>query len=228
MPTANYADPSSDRKSVHVAAPGGGAIPGWVSEDSISMGAGTSQASAYVAGVAAAMLSNFSEQYQDGSEVKARLQITSRPLPLTSPAGPNQDDTKLNAGIVDPILALLDPSKHWLKKKGDKWAEIKLAAMPDKVVFKDFSDGDVDIQPASIRRIYRMTVGATSRWSIYTDYSIGNGDADANEVKRAGPLTPKVKTTKVFKVCDTPNSWLRADDIDDLIVAKSGLRADCH
>ena len=62
---------------VHVAAPGGGDVPGWVSPNEVGLGHGTSQSAAYVAGVAATMIGNFPDAYSSAPLVKLRLQATS-------------------------------------------------------------------------------------------------------------------------------------------------------
>lgn len=224
MPSANFG--AGDRKFVHIAAPGGENVPGWVSEKAISATPGTSPAAAYVAGVATAMISNFPQSYKEGSALKARLQVTSRPL--TGSFGvPHPDNPKINAGVVDPILALLNPTKHWLKQNG-KWRDVKLAPA-NAFDFRDSTSAeDVRVKLRDVRRIYRMPGAGASRWTLYVDYAAPT-DAVANEIKRLGPLQALSGSTAIAQFCGSSGTTaLRLEDIDDLVVAKQGFRpADC-
>jgi hypothetical protein len=79
-------------------------------------GDGTSQATAFVAGLASAMVARYPQIYKFAWQVKARLQVTSTPIELV---GNNPTDSaKLATGIIDPALATRDPRKHWLKATG--------------------------------------------------------------------------------------------------------------
>src|SRR5262249_14057209 len=86
---AYYSDPSV--RFVHVAAPGVDPIAGWVTDDAIGEAGGTSQAAAYVAGLAASMIGYFPNSYTSPDVVKIRLQTTSRPLPPRFDGTPNPD-----------------------------------------------------------------------------------------------------------------------------------------
>jgi hypothetical protein len=78
-------------------------------------GSGTSQATAFVAGLASAMVSRFPDIYKDAAQVKVRLQATSMPIELIG--DPSASD-KLATGVIDPSFAILDPRKYWLKTGG--------------------------------------------------------------------------------------------------------------
>ena len=100
---------------VHVAAPAGNVIStAWGTK--YAPGDGTSQATAFVAGLASAMVARYPLTYKLAWQVKARLQVTSTPFELV---GINPGDAaKLAAGIIDPKMATWDPRKHWLKATG--------------------------------------------------------------------------------------------------------------
>jgi hypothetical protein len=121
MPDANY---DRDRRFVHLAAPGGMPLPGWINKDSLGATSGTSQAAAYVAGLAADMMARHPSAYRFAWQVKQRLQATSAPL-RASDGSPNRDAEKLSAGLVDPELATLDPTKDWIRQ-GGKWTEVRV------------------------------------------------------------------------------------------------------
>jgi len=100
---------------VHVAAPAGDVLStAWGTK--YAQGDGTSQATAFVTGLASAMVARYPQIYKLAWQVKARLQVTSTPIELVgnNPA----DSAKLATGIIDPALATRDPRKHWLKATG--------------------------------------------------------------------------------------------------------------
>jgi hypothetical protein len=100
---------------VHVAAPAGAVLStAWGTK--YAEGDGTSQATAFVAGLASAMVARYPQIYKLAWQVKTRLQVTSTPIELVgnTPA----DTTKLATGIIDPALATRDPRKQWLKATG--------------------------------------------------------------------------------------------------------------
>jgi subtilisin family serine protease/predicted SprT family Zn-dependent metalloprotease len=100
---------------VHVAAPAADVLStAWGAK--YAEGDGTSQATAFVTGLASAMVARYPQIYKHASHVKARLQVTSTPIELV---GNSRDDSKkLAAGIIDPGMATRDPRKHWLKSIG--------------------------------------------------------------------------------------------------------------
>ena len=100
---------------VHVAAPAGDVLStAWGAK--YAEGDGTSQATAFVTGLASAMVARYPEIYKLASQVKARLQVTSTPIELVG--NNSADHAKLAAGIIDPAMATRDPRKHWLKATG--------------------------------------------------------------------------------------------------------------
>ena len=110
LPSANHSP-----TFVHVAAPAKSVLStAWGTKD--AAGDGTSQATAFVAGLASAMVARYPLLYKDAWQVKQRLQVTSTPIELIGPDA--QQGEKLAAGIVDPALATSNPKVERLKAKG--------------------------------------------------------------------------------------------------------------
>lgn len=116
MPRANY----STRGFVHVAAPGKD-IPSTVRDGKYMTADGTSQATAFVAGVVSAMLARYSAQFREVQDIKSRIMVTARLFVRTYTTGSPQlnsaleSHTRVAAGVIDPSLALLDPQDVWVK-----------------------------------------------------------------------------------------------------------------
>lgn len=116
--SANYLKPNALEKIVHVAAPGLdilSTIPNSGSDSAAPYvrASGTSQATAFVAGVVSAMVSAWPTYYRlDAALVKTRLQVTSDPFFKATEAN------QLAAGIIDYNLAMHDPSQDWFKASG--------------------------------------------------------------------------------------------------------------
>jgi hypothetical protein len=115
----NYAH---DPRFVHVAAPAIN-IPGIADKSSYGKPSGSSQAAGYVAGLAAAMITQSPTTYVWAKDVKVRLQVTSQPIlsilkkrikNLTNAANKIKGP-EISGGVVDVMASLLDPSKHWLQ-----------------------------------------------------------------------------------------------------------------
>lgn len=107
---SNY---SINQRLVHVAAPGLD-VPGWANETQIAVAkGGSSQASAFVAGVAASMINCYDDYYSDASAVRQRIMLSSR-------ANLDEEDMKkVRSGTIDMNTALLDPTKNWIKVVGE-------------------------------------------------------------------------------------------------------------
>jgi predicted Zn-dependent protease len=110
LASANYSP-----KFVHLAAPADD-VMSTVWGTKYATGDGTSQATAFVAGLASAMVARYPLTYKLASQVKDRLQVTATPIELISLDV--KQGTKLAAGIIDPALATRDPRKEWLKVTG--------------------------------------------------------------------------------------------------------------
>lgn len=214
---ANY---SGGHKLVHLAAPGR-KLAGWATTTQMAEPkGGTSQAAAFVAGLAASMINCHGQHYPDATSLRQRLMLTSR-----SVFG-EQDLGKLRTGIVDADAALLDPSKHWLKKYGDaQYSEVKPAnwCVP-AVVLSDTSTKDEIDDPyfdlrkvRGIARYARDDDNETRRW-IFT------AQQTFKDTRRSLPGTWS-PSTKLLKLEN--GTTLPLNDIEHLLLAKAVVAGDC-
>ncbi len=100
---------TAEKNYVHVVAPAEN-IVSLLDESSHGSLSGTSQATAFVGGLSAAMLTCHREKYQVPSQLKEMILVTSKPF-KKSP-----DQEYVATGVIDPLLALKDPKYVWLKK----------------------------------------------------------------------------------------------------------------
>ena len=216
--TANFG--SDNGRYVHVAAPGGQPIVGWVSRSTIGAAAGTSQAAAYTAGILAEMRGRWPTTYKDPDMVKKRIQVTSWPI-YNRPGLPSDAWTKLATGLVDPLLALVDPKQHWIKRSGS-WQAIRLRGISGDFISID-GTAKVPLTEKTVARIVKVSGDSTSPlWVIYRDAEeLGEPGAQLGEVKRDGPLMPD--DNAMLAPCDGPSIPLR--DIADLVIASRGFGA---
>ncbi|MGJ0532808.1 S8 family serine peptidase [Methylocystis sp.] len=206
---------------VHVAAPGGQPIPGWVSDRDLSAASGTSQASGYVAGVVAAMIGAFPTIYTSPEFIKTRIQATARPFaPQNNNVSPESD--KLTSGVVDPFLALLDPTKHWYKDSTG-WHEA--ARWPGGRLFLTSHDSrkELSLKSSAILRVYRAPdiKDGLRHWTIYDDLAESGETVEPGTVRRNELVT--LETTASIIACDgTP---IALTEVEDFIPAlsKAGL-----
>lgn len=216
MPTANF----SSSGGVHVAAPGGSSIPAWVTLEGVASAQGTSQAAAYVAGIAASMVGMYKDAYPHGEQVKRRLQVTSKPVRWSS-----TDNKKLTAGVVDPVVALLDPTKHWLKRNGG-WQAVRIRSISDDPQVHSIqvsTNSPKSIPATSLLRFVRTTGGATSerQWDIYSEpHKAFPEESPAAEMLRIRNLKP---VGSPIVLCN--GARLKWEEIEDLIVSIGGVDA---
>lgn len=215
MPETNFTQTKNGRAAVHIAAPGGAPIAAWVDDKSVSATPGTSQAAAYVAGVAAAMIGRYKDVYTSPEAVKRRLQVTSQPSQWQV-----DDAPKVGMGIVDPVLALLDPRKHWLKDQNG-WRAIKIKALaPDKQVkAREMIYGtDRTFKEVKVRRIVRTVDGAPSdyQWDLYEEpWRVSKQDGNHATLERVSNLT---FSSGPIVLCD--NTTVVWSQVADLILAE--------
>jgi subtilisin family serine protease len=225
LPIANYG--IGDHNYVHVAAPGGRDIPGWIDADHIGSAAGTSQAAAYVTGLVAAMISNYPRKFVEAADIKQRVQVTSWPFVIQADGTSNSDATKVAAGLVDPILALLDPAKHWLKENGI-WKEVKIKAWSaGSVTFRDRRTGDeFPVKLKDMRRVAQVsakTGNIPAQVAVYYDRSHESEREDmSGEIRRIGPVVSTFGSTKATVLFCDGTAEKNLDAIEDLIVSVSG------
>ncbi len=100
---------AAEKNYVHVVAPAEN-IVSLLDESSHGSLSGTSQATAFVGGLSAAMLSCHGEKYKVPSQLKEMILVTSKPFEKSP------DQEYVATGVIDPLLALKDPKYVWLKK----------------------------------------------------------------------------------------------------------------
>lgn len=176
LPEANY---SAD--FVHVAAPGVNVLS-TVPGARYSHGTGTSQATAIAAGLASAMVARYRDQLHEAYQVKTRIVVTSMPFELLGVD--LKPGTKLAGGVIDPLVATLDPASDWLKEPNGDWQKVtgtehaeafKWAETSLKV---DLASGPKTIQLEDVWRLMHRG----DRWMIYTGSRRG-------PVQKVGPVT---------------------------------------
>jgi Subtilase family len=163
--------PAEDAKNmVHVAAPAID-IPGTVKpfgEDLVryAKGSGTSPATAIVAGVLYEMISYWPDSYRQLFNIKRRIQVTSRPTLLSEDAS----GLHLSVGILDPTIALRDPSKNWLKDSDSTWNDIGVFGWNEEQipVMHPVTKKKSWINTEDILRIYRLDRYGKTYWVFYT------------------------------------------------------------
>ncbi|MEK6320117.1 MAG: S8 family serine peptidase [Acidobacteriota bacterium] len=194
---ANYSN-----ASVHLAAPGDD-IPSTVADGKYASASGTSPATAFVAGVASAMVAAFPNYQWDARKVKVRLQVTARPFG-------NAFDDKVAAGILDAKLALLDPGKIWVKLNGLDYAAADEGFQwcTDIIRTRHANHRLIDLTS-----VYRLIKKDNRLW-VYTK----EGVSMPGEVKRLGPLdlTDEEVTKPLFK--SRGGSPVSFSQIEDLLL----------
>jgi subtilisin family serine protease len=206
---------SPDGKFVHLLAPGAMAIAGLINDRNIGqVVGGTSSAAAFTAGVAANMLKCYPNTYRfNFSGLKEWMILTSDPSMNDDVAG----------GKIDPNVAMLDPNANWLKQPNKPVTKIKeLEWCGRSLEIKDGSDQDL----LDVRRLTKIP--DTETYVITTSRSSYSLNGTEFEVTRRGPheVSNPFALLKV-KVGDEDWCSLKKADIDDLIVQREKLYADC-
>ena len=153
-PWANY----STSGFVHLIAPGVN-IMSTTDVNSHGVMSGTSQAAAFVGGLASLMVSYYGYIYDRPSKVKYMLQILSRPAHIEEQLG------WITAGVVDPNALMRDPSLDWvnLNSELDYQQETITGICADSV---QLSGQEIPI--GDVRRIYSVGEGNSKRWYVFT------------------------------------------------------------
>lgn len=215
-------------KMVHVAAPGR-EIPSTVGSSQYARASGTSQAAAFVAGVASAMKGCYPNRYVLPHQIKTRLQVTSRPFPATAPGQPRKD-AGLAAGVLDPDLALRDPAEDWVKIQGAPLQSIRIRrwAEDDIAILNPVSRQSVPGSPVrtkDVRRLVRVPgpgAGAPDQWVVYSRVGFDDGNEHRGEVVRTGPgvLPAGRESRTLLETCD--GRKLAASQVEDVLVRRGG------
>ena len=196
---------------VHVAAPARDVLS-TASGAKYTKGSGTSQATAFVAGLASAMVSRFPDIYKDAAQVKVRLQATSMPIELI---GDPSATEKLAAGVIDPAFAILDPRKYWLKTGGGDPEPYDAIAWEVPSLNINVDGHDETVATKDIWRISSRDGSSV----VYTGFRRG-------PIKKIGPgpLTAGAGTTAVCKLTVRPQDGapvttaVTLDQIEDLVL----------
>ncbi|WP_404374082.1 S8 family serine peptidase [Sphingomonas sp. MMS24-J45] len=187
-----------------------GPIPGWVGHGEISQASGTSQAAAYVAGVVAGMESRYN--YSDAWKIKYRLMATAWPLVDN---GRNDSETieAVGAGLVEPLRAWLDPSKHWVKLRGGSWEPVRLSRWSGKALEVFLQDGSSQIVAApSIAHIVRVSEPT----AVQRQYALLMLERAPTDFRKLGPVSFDGSVT--IERCDGADP-IALEDIEELIFA---------
>jgi hypothetical protein len=202
---------------------------------------GTSPATALVAGVVSDMFIKWVDIYkQNPYFLKTRIQVTSRPIFFQN----ESSQTKLATGAVDPILALKDPRKNWIK--GDnyyvpmdsfKWHSDKLKYIKyQKQNPNGVGTKEKEVETKDIYRIYRfdsgvMDLGAQDLWMIYVQDRDDNDNEITGRIKKIGPVKFKnletillypddrdFKASVLYHDNNQDDPGIRLNEIKDLIL----------
>lgn len=213
-PGSNF---DTQRRFVHVAAPGGKDLPGWVNGEGIGAASGTSQAAAYVGGVAASMIARYPQRYRRAPDVKLRLQVTSAPI-VSADGALAPASAKLSAGIVDPQLAALDPARDWVKT-ADGWRPV-LARRWSKSQVRFRSDRGIE-SDRDLYSLLRLVQTESRDWHYvaYTDPDAEAGSTSA--LARAVDIGTLFDQSLRLELCE--GSPIRIGDIQDFIPRLGGI-----
>lgn len=212
---------SRDRhRFVHVAAPGGGPVPGWLGPDGIGLDRGTSPAAAFAAAVVTRMAAAYPGSYLEARQLKERVQTTSRPLPLfTVGLQPNPDLNCLAAGVIDPYVSLLDPRVTWVRK-GGTWSPLKVQAINAPLF--DLAQDPVGGGSKWLRRLMRTKDPING--DVWTALESAKRDPNAlmGDVNTLRAVRPSSASTLLL--CTGKSVTLAS--YDDILLPAGGLKAD--
>ena len=215
MAGANY--DSQQRRFVHIAAPGGVPMAGWINQEGIGAASGTSQAAAYVAGVAASMIARFPLRYREAARVKQRLMTTSWPF-IDQSGGRAPSWSHLAAGMVDPQLATFDPSLDWLKTRTG-WQSVRVRRWLPNVV--NFQDRSGTVRARDVGSLLRMIRTADQHFVAFENAgSDDDSNAELTNI-RAVDLGTLVDASVQLETCD--GQLFRLGDIADFLPRLGGL-----
>jgi hypothetical protein len=216
MAGANYGE--EPQSVVHLIAPGGEPLPAWVAADGVSSAAGTSQAAAYVSGVAAAMIARYPNAYTRADLLKRRLLLTAWPALPGQPA--NDLASEVGAGLVDYQRAQLDPTKSWLNDASG-WNQVRIRKWSVPLQLVDENGNERIVSAIQVLRLIKLADG-----SSYAGYFKGSAALGNGAVERFGPVTAP-NPNVVLELCGGRS--LRLEDIVELIPASinAGAEASC-
>lgn len=211
MRGTNYSSGQS-AKLVHIAAPGDN-IPSTINAGKYAATDGTSQATAFVAGIASAMISSYPDVYREPYMVKERLLVTASPFPPVSGDDGGYDNDKVASGILNGSLALRDPATNWIKQNGRPFQQLTSIrwAKTQQVVLDPQT-----LSPTSavvVGNIFRIINKDNQLW-IYQ-----KGDTNAS-ISKIGPfvVSSEDRTAPLFSTEDGRTFSL--EEMEDLLLAR--------
>jgi hypothetical protein len=210
-------------RKVHLVAPGK-SVPSTVGAGDYAVADGTSPATAFVAGVASAMLSCYPRYYGTPDRLKTRLQVTSEPFAAEPPGRPRAD-AGIAAGVLDPALALRDPDRDWVKESGGshtaqtvrRWLTNEIVVLdpvtPDNVPNSPVRTGDV----LRVVQVPGATDDGPRQWVVYKRVPFDGNNDHLGAVIRVGPGRIRDLDRKVLEVCG--GRELRLADLEDVVLS---------
>ncbi|MBQ0822683.1 S8 family serine peptidase [Microvirga sp. HBU67558] len=212
----------------HIIAPGGvdyvenlggewvGGLPGFGVGNEPIRAYGTSQAAAYVGGLATKMRSCYSRYYRVTSRLKEALQLTSMPV---LPADNSNDHVA--TGLADVKLALLHPGYIYLQQQAEAERTYSRVSISD---FKWCSD-TLQVRTASaqeyqpipveyVRRIVQIPLGGAKRWVIYHK----DDNTKPGVVLRSPLVAASTSPSASDPVLQIGSKALRLSEIQDLVL----------
>lgn len=220
---ANFGNPDL----INIAAPGGQMIPGLATADKYGEAQGTSQAVAFVGGVAAMMISEYPKFYQRHYRLKRRLQATATPVV--------HEGDYVSSGVVNPDLATCDPRMDWFVEAGGIGSaeagkscaghqEIEAVRFCDK--FIDLEGPGQPVRTSEIHRIVKVVpVDGRDRWVFYTYKYEPQDPTTLSQIVKKGPATLLAGIDPwVAQITEPgrPARSIRLSEVEDLLLANSG------
>jgi hypothetical protein len=219
-PNANRAATGYD-DAVSIAAPGV-EIPGPVVGAAYAEASGTSESTAFVAGVAAAMSSCYPDAYRNiPSELKKRLVLTGRPYLFRS-GSPEISPIV----VIDPQMALRNPALDWLVEVpfmesppeemiGEPQAVDVLGWCVDQLpVVNAHGNDDRPLKLSEIRRLMR-------RGSKWVAFEKQNG-------KPFGPFTVDLDDLTTTKILKTSEKIITLSNLGDILLNSAKALTSCN
>lgn len=216
-------DPTHPVHLVGVAAPGGDPLPALVSDGQVASAPGTSQAAAYVGGLAGAMLNCYPDGFNQPMELKERILQTARP-PRDA-----EDRKRVATGIVDAQAAMLDPKQHWLKRAvADQYEAVDITewCIPTDLQLKDPASRQellaFAIAPGRVVRWLRARSAVHDGFDYYAfqEPRFNGEEIPDSALKRTGPGFYEGNHPLLRIALDDESSEvLRVSDVADLILS---------
>ena len=127
---------------------------------------------------------------QDPRQIKLRLQVTANPIIR------HEDMDKVGIGVVNPKMAMCDPSKIWLAKRGARLGEeTDCGRVVKSMEWCNFDLGgttdDSEQKRVNSEQIHRIiAINKPSGQSSWVIYKTNNADMNVSDYWRLGYLGP--------------------------------------